>query len=306
MTAIREVLCAMDVDRPPRGALRYAFLLAEEFRASLRVIHARGPAEQTPRPIAQPRERRSNELLVQLDAVVRTIPTVAQECATTHVVDGNVVHAVLASSSRHKSDVIVLGSTPRSAQVWKIVEPVAQQIASGTLCPVLTVPQEDSDSEPLRIQRILLPVERASRTKSGATEWAALFARRFGAVVELLHTDGCDKDRNDAAERLRAAGVPVTFTGCVARASLADCIMKRIEQAHCDLLVMGTALRHSAHFSVVANVRRSSTVPVLSIRAPGPDRLFAEGIDGERTTREAYARSRACALPALHTTQLLG
>jgi nucleotide-binding universal stress UspA family protein len=295
MIGIREVLCAMDVERPPRGALRYAFFVAEEFRASLRVIHARVPAARTHEPGAQPGEHRSNELLVQLDAVVRTIPTVAQACATTHVVDGNVVRAVLTSSSLHKSDMIVLGSSPHSAQVWKIVEPVAQQVTSGTLCPVLTVPQGSSGSEPLQVQRILLPVERASRTKSGATEWAALFARRFGAVVELLYTDGCDKDRSDAAELLRVAGVAVTFTGCTARAGLADCIMKRVEQAQCDLLVMGTALRHSAHFSVVANVRRRSTVPVLSIRSPAPNRLFATGIDDAHTSRDAYARARACA-----------
>jgi nucleotide-binding universal stress UspA family protein len=301
MIALREMLCATDIERPALTALRYSFFIAEEFHASLCVVHAIGSSSEVPardaastNPSRDRRiERQTSErrLTERLDAVVRAVPTGVPGRASTRVVEGNVTRAVLKSAEQQRADLILLGSNPSSAFVWNALEPVAQQITRSTFCPVMTIPHH-SGSSAFHVKRIVLPLGRVGYKDLATTQWAALIARRFGAVVELLQAgEGLDGWRHDVEDALRRAGVGVEVSRCGVGRTLADSVLSRIEQSRCDLLVMSVLSHDSARFSVVDNVRRQSVVPVLSVRAAGADRLFADDgfEDEEAEKRESWS-----------------
>jgi nucleotide-binding universal stress UspA family protein len=127
-----------------------------------------------------------------------------------------------------------------------------------------------------RIDRILLAVFPPARENADAIAWTVLLAERFGAIVELLGTG--DEGADHEAERsLREAGL--RFEACVrpSGSTLANSIVNRLERGDCDLVVMGTQHRQSrSHFSISANVRRRSAVPVLAVRAKDLERRFVD------------------------------
>lgn len=291
MALLRQILCATDIEQPARAALGYSFFLAERFHASLDVVHV-AAAVETARSVSYlPQAERIERLTFdqhvreRLDALVRTVPTGIPGRATTHVVDGQLPQAIADSADRLKSNLILLGATLRSTSAWHTHEPLSTKLATITLCPVLTVPDAIGHSAAPRLERILLPVEPASSITPGVTDWTALIARRFGAIVELLtpagdHLDRCRAEIEDA---LRTAGVSVQTASCPEGESLTDAILTRVHQARCDLVVMtfvapnSTLGRAPAQTNTVTDIRRRGAVPVLSVRAIDAGRLFVDG-----------------------------
>jgi nucleotide-binding universal stress UspA family protein len=286
MIAIRELLCATDIERPAHAALRYAIFMAERCHASLHVIHAWAHLEREPASEPGTRAQRSERALseqglhARLDAVVRAVsPTPGR--ATTHIVDGKLPAAVVDYAERHKSDLVLLGSTLGAEPYSASLGTLAQQVGHAALCPVLTVPH-DTALPDLRVQRILLPIE-LEQSMVTTTEWAAHLARRFGAMVELLSAplganadaDRLDGRRGAVEDTLRLAGVAFEHNAGASGKDLTSCILKRTERGACDLIVMAIGTRDLRQCSALANVRRASVVPVLAVRPAVAERRSA-------------------------------
>jgi nucleotide-binding universal stress UspA family protein len=145
----------------------------------------------------------------------------------------------------------------------------------------------------LTLNRILCPTD-FSLPSEAALDTAIELARRFGADLEIFHAqdmpayvfpDGvlpmspeilASLERSSAtelnrlAERARVAGLRVT-TASVFGASYVE-ILRRAEETHADLIVMGThgrtGLAHVLLGSVAERVVRRAKCPVLTVRSP--------------------------------------
>ncbi|HEY8944499.1 MAG TPA: universal stress protein, partial [Polyangiaceae bacterium] len=293
MIGIREVLCATGIDRPAHTALRYAFLVAEHFNAALDVVHARALVKSGSSNLYLSAEqlfvqlKREQHSLGRLDTLIRAVPAGATGRATPHVVDGTVVDAVIGCSERYHSDVIVLGGNPT-----RKVESgcVARRVGERTLRPVLTVPDTRSPAMP-RIQRILCPMEVRSKASMDAMKWAALFARSFGAAVELLHAreaDATSGGRYDSQEALRVAGVGAVVSFCPRTSSLTAECLRRVTEGSCDLIVISATARNDRVSPVLAALRRDCGAPILSVQSTRTSRIFSREPVDTSSTGEGY------------------
>src|SRR6185369_2385036 len=117
----------------------------------------------------------------QLQEIVRglkgTIPT------KTSFVLGAPATAILERAARPGCDLIVLGARQRSDLGWQFRDDVARSVAALASSPTLTVHERDA---PDTLERILVPVDFGAVTSS-KLGWAAAFAARFGAEIQLLH-----------------------------------------------------------------------------------------------------------------------
>lgn len=311
MVAIREVLCATKLEHPADAALRYSFLVAERFQCPLHVLHASeldgglkantylSSAKRMAQVLA------THRLRERLDEVVRAVPASEAARATSHVADGNWTEAVLAFSERQRADVIVLGSSLEDSAGHATNAGRIDHFAERTPSPLLTVP--DAELDPPRIRRVLLALD-PDATTGALLEWAALWTRRFGAVLSLFY---CGLSRETAAPRarwqheitskLRTAGVEVTDQLAGSRVDLAGKLLAQASLAASDLIMLSASLRDDKEGRVVGPIRRRSSLPVLSVQHTPPDRLFVDpSLDPEAISASAppSTASAAAGIPA--------
>ncbi|HEY3498187.1 MAG TPA: universal stress protein [Polyangiaceae bacterium] len=312
MLVVREILCATDVERPARAGLRYSYFLADRFQCSLHVVHAWQEPTATAGSHLSGAERMQNvhaahRLRERLDEVVRAVPTGSSGRATTYVVDGELTAAVLASAERQRVDLIVLGSGAREDAGARAAGSVAECLTRQAACPVLTVPARAFGRAPL-VKRILLVLPTAP-TVGLTVEWTALWARQFGASVQLLYREGTEPSsvgnaalcRHEVEDKLRRSGVGVDAIFVEPGAGIAARVIHVAESARCDLVVMSAVLRDAEGQSVLGGLRAAGVLPVLSVRDSAPERPFVDNvIEGDFATsfvrQEAQAqdtRSRA-------------
>jgi nucleotide-binding universal stress UspA family protein len=145
----------------------------------------------------------------------------------------------------------------------------------------------------LTLKRILCPTD-FSPPSEAALDTAIELARRFDADLELFHAqdlpayvfpDGvlpvspeilsslesaAAKELDRLAERARSAGVRIT-TASAFGANHVE-ILRRADETHADLIVMGThgrtGLAHVLLGSVAERVVRRARCPVLTVRSP--------------------------------------
>jgi nucleotide-binding universal stress UspA family protein len=323
MRSLNRVLCPTEIERPADVPLRYASFVAERFGAALDVIHVRAPDPATHGLVFHtPAQARAfhvisdHERHAQLQRVLRDLGGVLPRNTAAHVVDGPPLTGIARSIDRLTSDLIVMDASVPADSGSQFLATLAEQIAQTAPCAVLTV-DESSTAPPLRLRRILLPIDFSPATPI-ALGWAAAFARRFDASIELLHV------RQAATPELTAEQYLECFSprGSACRASallerletwlsewgaeVADRtvtdgspferILERLERT--DLVVMSTDTIPSNDgmigSGVLASVRRRASIPVLSIRGPRGDALLLRP-DMEPAAR---ARRRSAALEA--------
>jgi hypothetical protein len=131
-------------------------------------------------------------------------------------------------------------------------------------------------------------------------EWAAFWASRFGASVQLLYREGSQLVsvgnealcRHDVEETLRRAGVGVDASFTEAEPGLGARVAERARTGGCDLIVMSATQRDEGERQVLASVREAAVQPVLTVREFTPDRRFVDSI-AERDFASSHVGSRA-------------
>lgn len=282
MATIHDVLCATNAENPAYSGLRYSFFIAEQFQCSLQVLHAWEGSGTSPSNtyVDSSQILASHRLRERLDAIIRAVPSAGAGRATSHVADGKWSKAVLAFCERQRADLIVLAA-PAPDQVGSGADGIDHVVARAA-CPVLTVPAVERAAPP-RLRKMLLAVD-ADATTGLLVDWAALWASRFDALVQVLY---CEQSRPDTGaprarwqfeveEKLRKARVNTEI--CFARpgASPSERVVAEASAGGCDLILMSASLREAANRRVVRTVRQFSPVPVLSVGQVLPDRLFSD------------------------------
>lgn len=135
---ITRILMPTDFSRPSEHALDYAHNLAQQFGASLHLLHvvnrpllAEGlPAE------AHISEKFESDKVRDTEARLRML---APDAASTDVVFGCASKAIVDRASRLGADLIVMGSHGRAGIAHLMLGSVAEAVVRTARCPVLTV-----------------------------------------------------------------------------------------------------------------------------------------------------------------------
>ena len=137
-TFITRILVPTDFSRPSERALDYARDLAEQFGASLHLLHvvnrpllAEGLAAE-----AGVSEKFASDLVRGTEARLRKL---APRAASTDVVFGYAAKAIVDWASRLDADLIVMGSHGRGGMAHLMLGSVAEAVVRTARCPVLTV-----------------------------------------------------------------------------------------------------------------------------------------------------------------------
>ena len=299
--SLERVLCPLDVQQPTLSALKLASSIAERFGASLEALYV-GSEVTSPTSSASGKALdnagRTSEQLSALEAEQKLQDIVrALACPiapTPHFMLGSPVSAILERASSPAFDLIVLGARQRSDLGWQFRNDVARQVAALATCATLTVHERDT---PETIERILLPVD-FSLVTTQALHWAAAFAVKFGAEVELLHVVSREQSTVRSLDRernvVRSSNVPSDVNGKLieleqtlkrygARASsqaviasdVANGIADYNDRGEFDLIVVGESGPPQSPprltRGVVATLRNRMSVPVLSVRDLTPN-----------------------------------
>jgi nucleotide-binding universal stress UspA family protein len=307
LPTVKRILCSVDLDLND-AAFQWSVAMAEHFDAALDVLHVRDNASWPEQSKYSSRENHAGELLNSLDRH-RRLEQLLQGArpsmeVTTYAAKGPASAAILERAKSMVADLVVLSSrqgagSPSAENEHeepqkKLVDVVAERLP----CAVLAVSTVGSVPA---FNRILLPVDFSESTKS-AVAWTAALAGRFSATVQLVHVitnygsrlaivdserdqahdaavlDSADGRLSDIEAKFRSVGVKVE-SKTLSRNDPARAIVE--ECAGFDLIVMGmhepTPSQQLEANGTIANVRAGTNLPLLSVRATGPDHGFARG-----------------------------
>ncbi len=199
--------------------------------------------------------------------------------------DGDAAKEILKVADDVQSGLIVMGTHGRTGLGRAIVGSVAEQVLRGATCPVLTVRK---GSVMPKIQTILLPMD-FSESSESALRVAFSLARDYHARLIILHVaspglampysefqktlEQSSGYRRELEEKLRQCQKPECNAEFrVEEGDAADQIIRVAQQAHCDLIVMGThgrtGLPRLLLGSVAEKVLRTAPCPVLMLKSP--------------------------------------
>ena len=152
MITLQNILVATDFSEPAEAALRYGRELARRFNASLHVLHvvddiAASPGSVPGLPIdvgglqTQLEEDACANLARLLPEFDRTALHAELEIAVS-IWPGQ---AILSYARDARIDLIIVGTHGRKGLTAFLLGSVAQQVARGAMCPVLTVRAHERD-----------------------------------------------------------------------------------------------------------------------------------------------------------------
>jgi nucleotide-binding universal stress UspA family protein len=296
MTGITRILVPTDFSATSDAALTYAKRLAEQFEASLHLLHAfEDPfiraafaAEVYASVPLDVRQQLRCEAEAHLDDRL-TADERLRFRATTEIVSGTATKAIVQYAGAVGADLIVMGTHGRGGMAHLLLGSVAERVVRTAPCSVLTL--RDAPTRPVR--RILVPTD-FSATADAALDRAFALASRLGSEVQLLHVledpliaEGLAAEAyiaeapamrtsmlREARTRLDHRGVTpepgVTVHRDVLFGHNARTIAEYAASRDIDLIVMGThgrtGVAHVLLGSVAERLVRTASCPVLTVR----------------------------------------
>jgi nucleotide-binding universal stress UspA family protein len=130
---IRSIVLATDLSQEASRSVQYAGSLAQDYNASLTVMHVLPPT-------GTPEER--NVELRTLGKLRELLPSEGEEGCTLHyqVKTGDIASAVIGSAQENRANLIILRARRRSTLADHLPRTKLSAIISGAHCPVLVVP----------------------------------------------------------------------------------------------------------------------------------------------------------------------
>lgn len=299
-TAVRTILVATDFSPTAAAAGRWAAALARMHEAKVVIVHALAPPippAGSPDFVALPpdyelhvRQAAEQRLGAAADEIASTgLPT------TSDLLIGPPASTVLEAATKHRADVIVVGTRGLTGFRHLLLGSTAERIVHGAKMPVLVVhPDDPGASRPIR--KVLVPTDfsedaalavRAAQRILRAAEPGArlLLLHAYHLPVEFtalgtmpvtptLFADAQEqalKHLEELAKPLRGQGLTVET---IAREGYAPAVVEEVARAESiDLIAMGThgrsGLQRLLLGSTAERVVQHAPCPVLVVRREG-------------------------------------
>jgi nucleotide-binding universal stress UspA family protein len=277
MTAISNILCAVDQSEISQRALTYATAAAVAHRARLHLVQVAEAEAPEPDP----------DSLRQFGAEAVSAGVMAEVA----VRQGSVAREILAETTRTQADLLVLGSHGRHGFQRLVLGSVTTKILHTATCPVLVVPPGAPPSAEQPFRTILCPTDFSAAGNAAlafarvmaapgdtttlvllhVVEWPFGEATGEDAVSELrrsLESQGQEQLEHLAATQSLVSPAPDIQT-VVAAGKPAREICALARSKGVDLIVMGVTGRGAIDLALLGStthqVVRSAPCPVLSV-----------------------------------------
>jgi nucleotide-binding universal stress UspA family protein len=294
MLIISRVLCPVDRSDISKRALRYAFRLARQHGARLRVLHVVEPGllvgDSDGASVAAPADALA-AAEEDIGWLVASVVDTEVEMDTV-VRDGPAARTILREARDYGASVIVAGTHGRGGFERLALGSVTEKLLRKASCPVLVVPPGETADMPVSTHRVICPTD-FSAPATAALDYARVMAAATGAALSIVtvvewpfgETTGDDAVATlrrsleaEAASQLTAAsaaGGPPTETAVLLGKPWKE-IVAFARAQHAGLIVMGVAGRGAIDLAVLGStthhVVREAPCPVLVV----PDRIATE------------------------------
>ncbi len=291
----RRILVPTDFSSCAQGAFDLATQLARAFGSQLHLLHVRLLLEE---PHLEDARRDEVQRLLEAadhgtaEALDRSGAGARGLEVATHVVRGlSPAEAIAESCGELGCDLVVMGTHGRRGLKAALLGSVAEAVVRTANAPVMTVgPQAAVPPDGIRS---ILVAHDFSDDSDLAIRTAAVWARRLGAAITLLHVvepvvypefysvDALPEDtlagieeraRESLGEVAREMLGELEHETIVEVGRASERIARRAVRPAFDLLVMAarglSALEHLLLGSTAENTLRRATVPQLTVRAP--------------------------------------
>lgn len=191
MRSIRTILYPTDFSKCAKEALDHAIFLAEQFDATLHVLHVSTLQSDAP---PEPFLTWPDEWIERVDAIGHSAMS---DLLKEHREDSlriieakrqarNAAPEILAYAEEHKADCIVMGTHGRRGVRRALLGSVTEEVARAASCPVLTLRDSPEGRTLEPFSCILVPIDFSEHSKS-ALQAAVELAKIYKAHLHLIH-----------------------------------------------------------------------------------------------------------------------
>lgn len=152
MSKINRILCPVDMSPNSQNALRYALKIADQWKASIQVVHVIFPQAEGldfPVMVAQATQNAIEAAQVALNTWIES--TIAQvqvnyEFQEVPIIQekieiGAPVNSILNAAKNEESDLIIIGTKGQHNRLERLIGTVSGEIVRRPPCPVLLIPE---------------------------------------------------------------------------------------------------------------------------------------------------------------------
>lgn len=256
-TSLQRILVPTDLSDFAAGAIRWATLLQRRLGGRITVLYANqpyvpfdimeGPAAYALQTSVEFRDRLTRDLA---EWVERYLPE-GGDTVETRIVDQAPAQAILETAEAIDADLIVMGTHGRTGWRRTLLGSVAEKVVHHTDRAVLCIPPDATPS----IGKILCPVN-FTEVARVALEEACALAAIFDAELLLVHVTDPGDRAADVEGEFSAWIDPYVRTRCryahvVATGNAAEETIRIANEAHTDLIVLGSQHKRFADASVI-------------------------------------------------------
>ena len=290
---IKRILCPTDFSEPSGHALRYAFMVAQRYGATLSLVHVIEPLSPVPGLALDTKialEERPNLLDRVQTLLEESVPEDMEgkiEIKTV-VRRGASFFEIIQAAREEETDLIVIATEGHTGLSHLLLGSTTERVVRKAPCPVLSFRQPE-DPTLMDIKKILFPTD-FSDFAEYALDYAVALAQDFNAELYMFYVeaglpyipDEADLDfptqeeiEQHAKQQMTAqiekrAGI--TARRFVGRGMPSEEICDFAKAHEIDLVVMAThghtGLKHMLLGSTTERVVRLAPCPVLSIHHP--------------------------------------
>jgi len=295
---IKKILGTTDFSELSMEAVEYAVALANEFEASLSLIHVVQPSPSVSGLEGVVLVRSDDEIVrLQKKHLSRTARSLSRKGRKIMplVRYGKPFREITSEAAKQKTDLVVIGTRGHTGLKRVLLGSTAEWVVRHAPCAVLTVPAETANRLAGKrwtsgIKKIVVPID-FSETSAKALPYAVALARSFRAEVLLVHvTEAFRAPENSSylpAGRMKTAAnrAAEEMLSHVQREAFSENIRseaiirsgtpfheitRAAVRAKADLIILTThgrtGLKHALLGSTVERVVRHAKCPVMVVR----------------------------------------
>lgn len=207
---MKKILVATDFSDAARNAVRYAAGLAQEFNASLHLLHVflePAPALDVPVAWGNTVEAEQKEKEAQLKGEAANLQASFSIQVTTDVLMGFTGESIADEADKQGADLVVVGMKGgKHSRFWGSNAITAIRKVT---CPVLVVPEEIAFTQ---LKRIAFSTDFKESVNYQAVDPLVLLAKKFGARIDIVHVQE-EAEEMDTEEIAGKLGLERAFEG---------------------------------------------------------------------------------------------